>query len=159
MPVSKKAKTPKGKAEQPKWNGPWLIHFFKRHRDDDSTESVPGRDFLDKCPTSVRAKLLAIITAVADAPPPMFSGGGKWEAMHGSMNGYYEARTDGEGRQHFRLFCVLEREGASVGLGGPSLVIITGMRKGFRSTFSDNDYAHVRSLGAEYFKRVPRSVA
>jgi hypothetical protein len=103
--------------------------------------------------------LLAIITAVADAPPPMFSGGGQWEAMHGNMSGFYEARTDGENREHFRLFCVLEREGASVGLGGPSLVIITGMRKSFKTTFTNKDYEEVRVLGLEYFKRTPRSVA
>ena len=46
---------------------------------------MPGRAFLDNCPPSIRAKLIAIIKAVADAPPPMFSGGGKWEAMHDEM--------------------------------------------------------------------------
>ena len=86
--MSKKEKT---KTEAPKWKGPWLIHFFKRHKDDDPAQSIPGREFLDACSKSVRAKLLAIITAVADAPPPMFSGGGKWEAMHGDMSGFYEA--------------------------------------------------------------------
>jgi hypothetical protein len=153
--VSKK----KSKRGAPKWKGPWRIHFFKRHKEDDSAQSVPGREFLDACPTSVRAKLVAIITAVADAPPPMFSGGGKWEAMHGNMSGFFEARTDGESREHFRLFCVLARDGAGVGLGGPSLVIITGMRKGFKTTFTNNDYEQVRALGLEYFKRIPRSVA
>lgn len=147
------------KTEAPKWKGPWRIHFFRRHKDDDRAQSVPGRDFLDACSTPVRAKLLAIITAVADAPPPMFSGGGKWEAMHGDMSGFYEARTDGENREHFRLFCVLEREGAGVGLGGPSLVIITGMRKAFHTTFTNKDYEQVRALGLEYLNRNPRSVA
>lgn len=28
--------------------------------------------------------MLAVLKAVADAPPPQFSGGGKWEAMHGA---------------------------------------------------------------------------
>lgn len=32
----------------------------------------------------------------------MFSGGGKWEAMHEEMKGYYEARADGKDREHFR---------------------------------------------------------
>ena len=118
--VSKK----KPKADRPRWKGPWLIHFFKRHVDDHPTQSVPGREFLDSCPKSVRAKLSAIIKAVADAPPPMFSGGGKWEAMHGDMSGFYEARTDGENREHFRLFCVLERDGASI------RSILTGERSG-----------------------------
>jgi hypothetical protein len=79
--------------------------------------------------------------------------------MHGNMSGFYEARTDGESREHFRLFCVLERDGASVGLGGPSLVTITGMQKAFKTKFTDKDYEQVRALGLEYFKRNPRSVA
>lgn len=156
--MGKNSKTSKSKVASAAWKGPWRVHFFKRHKDDDRAETVPGMVFLDNCPTPVRAKLLAIITAVAEAPPPMFSGGGKWEAMHGAMGGFYEARADGEGREHFRLFCVLERDGASVGLGGPSLVIITGMEKGFRTTFTGKDYAHVKALGAEYFSRTPRSV-
>lgn len=155
LSMSKKGKP---RSEPPKWKGPWLIHFFKRHTEDDLAQSVPGREFLDACPKSVRAKLLAIITAVADAPPPMFSGGGKWEAMHGDLSGFSEARTDGEKREHFRLFCVLERDGASVGLGGPHLVIITGMRKTFQTTFTNQDYGHVRALGLEHFRRKPRSV-
>ncbi len=102
---------------------------------------------------------LAVVKAVADAPPPAFSGGGKWEAMHGNMAGYYEVRVDGPKRHHYRLFCVLEREGARLGLGGPSLVILIGMEKAFRTTFSDADYAKVRALGDEYRRRTPRSVA
>jgi len=141
------------------WKGRWLIHFFKRHRLDDPRERVPARDFLDGCPVPVRAKLLAIITAVADAPPPAFSGGGKWEAMHDEMRGFYEVRTDGDKREHFRLFCMLDRDGASVGLGGPSLIIITGMKKTFRTTFSSRDYAGVRTLGVEFLRRRPRSAA
>jgi hypothetical protein len=33
-----------------------------------------------------------ITLAVAAAPPPQFSRGGKWEAMHGDMTGYCEIR-------------------------------------------------------------------
>ncbi len=101
---------------------------------------------------------LAVVKAVADAPPPAFSGGGKWEAMHGNMGGYYEVRVDGPSRHHYRLFCVLERDGAALGIGGPSLVILTGMDKGFRTTFSEADYAKVRVVGDEYRRRAPRSV-
>jgi hypothetical protein len=89
----------------------------------------------------------------------MFSGGGKWEAMHGAMNGFYEVRVDGPKRRHYRLFCVLERLGAEHGLDGPSLVLITGKDKPFRSVLSEADYAEVRSLGREFSKRNPRSVA
>lgn len=136
-----------------------MIHFFRRAKGDDPGEATPAREFLDACPIPVRAKFVAILQAVAAAPPPSFSGGGKWEAMHGSMNGYFEARTDGPNREHFRLFCMLDRNGDSVGLRGPSIVLITGKKKPFRSTFSETDYARVRALGAEFLKRSPRSVA
>jgi hypothetical protein len=53
---------------------------------------------------------------------------------------------------------VLERAGDAVGLDGPSIVIITGMVKEFRTTFSRRDYAAVRRLGDEYRKRTPRGV-
>ncbi len=137
---------------------PWLIHFFQRARVEDSAQTVPAREYLERCPASVRAKLLAVVKAVADAPPPMFSGGGKWEAMHDEMAGFYEIRADGPQRRHYRLFCVLERDGAQLGLDGPSLVLITGMDKGFRTTFTKADYEAVRKLGEEYRSRNPRSV-
>ena len=110
----------------------------------------PVETFLRGCPPKVREMMIAVVKAVADAPPPMFSGGGKWEAMHGEMSDYYEVRVDGPGRHHYRLFCVLERDGAELGLGGPSLVIITGKSKPFRTTLSKRDYAEVRALGDEY---------
>jgi len=78
--------------------------------------------------------------------------------MHGEMAGYYEVRADGPGRRHYRLFCILERDGATLGLGGPSIVLITGMEKRFRTIFSARDYEKVRLLGDEYRSRTPRSV-
>jgi len=141
------------------WTGPWLIHFFLRHRQDDPDESVPARDFLDSCPVKVAATMVAVVKAVANAPPPAFSGGGKWEAMHGEMGGFYEVRVDGPGRRHYRLFCILERDGQELGLGGPSIVLISGKEKPFRSKLSESDYEEVRRLGSEYRKRRPRSVA
>ena len=78
--------------------------------------------------------------------------------MHGDMAGYYEVRVDGPDRHHYRLFCVLERDGLGVGLGGPSLVIITGKHKPFRTVLSPRDYADVRRLGNEFKARRPRSV-
>jgi hypothetical protein len=138
--------------------GPWRIHFFRRHRDDDATEAVPAREFLDACPTKVSATMIAVVHAVADAPPPAFSGGGKWEAMHGKMGGVYEVRVDGPNRRHFRLFCVLERGGADLGLGGPSLVLVGGKDKPFQTKLSDAEYDEVLSLVHEFQKRNPRSV-
>ena len=70
----------------------------------------------------------------------------------------FEVRVDGPNRHHYRLFCLLEREGAAVGLGGPSLVIIAGSDKPFRTVLSAADYAAVRALETEYRSRTPRSV-
>lgn len=137
---------------------PWFIEFFRRHEDDDADQTVCGKAFLEECPDKVRLTMFAVLKAVAEAPPPSFSGGGYWEAMHDEMKGYYEIRVDGPNREHFRLFCLLEREGVNVGLHGASLVIITGMSKTFRTTFGSRDYAAVRKLGDEYKKRKPRSV-
>jgi hypothetical protein len=74
------------------------------------------------------------------------------------MSGYYEVRVDGRERRHYRLFCLLEHDGAPLGLGGPSIVVIAGMEKPFRTTFSERDYGRVRQLGDEYRSRAPRSV-
>ena len=94
---------------------------------------MPGADFLDDCPVKVRGTILAVLDAVASAPPPTFSGGGKWEAMHGEMGGYYEIRVTGPGREQFRLFCTPEnadkRTLKARGLRGPAIAVITGMRK------------------------------
>ena len=50
-------------------------------------------------------------------------------------------------------------KGAALGLGGPSIVLLTGMAKEFRTTFSNADYKNVRRLGEEYRSRSPRSTA
>lgn len=156
--MAKKHKTPSQSAAPSTPGRSWSVHFFQRHTGDDPSQAVPARDFLDRCPTVVAAKLLAVVKAVADAPPPVFGGGGKWEAMHGSMGGFYEVRTDGPGRHHYRLFCLLDRNGAAVGLGGPSLILVAGKDKPFRTELSDADYGEVRALGQEFLSRNPRSV-
>ncbi|MDQ6909444.1 MAG: hypothetical protein M3Z84_01465 [Actinomycetota bacterium] len=136
---------------------PWLVHYFRRHKQDDPARAVPAREFLGACPTEVRAHPVAVIKAVAESPPPRFGGGLQWQAMHGDMKGWFEAR-DRHGRWLYRVFCVLERDGAAIGLGGPSLVLITGMRKPNETAFTSRDYARVRKLGDEYRARTPRSV-
>jgi hypothetical protein len=106
----------------------WGVVYYK-------TESgvVPAEDFLDACPMKVEATILAVLEAVREAPPPAFSGGGKWEAMHGSMGGYYEIRVTGPGRRHYRLFCLLENgspdELAERGFDQPQIAVINGMVK------------------------------
>jgi len=126
-------------------------------------DSVPGADFLDGCPPKVRGTILAVLDAVAAAPPPAFSGGGKWEAMHGDMGGYYEIRVTGPGREQFRLFCLLEnaeeRTLTARGLRRPAVAVITGMRKKTGTVFSDRNYAKVRLLGSDHTAQTPRRIA
>jgi hypothetical protein len=107
--------------------------------------------------TRIRARFVALLDAIADGPPMSFAGGGYWEAMHDTMAGYYEVRVDSKDT-HYRLFCLLERNGARVGLAGPSVVIVDGRTKAFRTTLSEGDYAEVRKLGSEYLSRSPRSI-
>jgi len=126
--------------------------------------SVPALDFLKACPTKVRAMMLAVLDAVAAAPPPRFSGGGLWEAMHGDMSGYYEVRTQGQpNRTQYRLFCLLENGDESElkrrGFAKPAIAAITGMQKPWMTTFSYADYHAVRALGAEHVTQFPRRVA
>ena len=83
---------------------------------------APAIDFLDGLLDKVAAEIQAVLEAVAAAPPPSFSGGGKWEAMREGMAGFYEVRVHGDGANH-RLFCLLERNADD--LGGPS---VTGLR-------------------------------
>lgn len=80
-----------------------------------------------------------------------------WEAMHGDMAGYYEARTRGPDRRLYRLYCLLERQ--APGLEGPSIIVITGLSKPNEAGFRRADYSQVRELGDEYRRGVPRNVA
>jgi hypothetical protein len=132
------------------------IVYFQRHKGDDPAQSVPGRAFLNACPTSVRAKFRAVLIAVAAAPPKRFAGGGYWEAMKGDMKGWFEVRADGPQRHHYRLFCRLDYDAKE--RSQPLLVVVDGRDKPFRTQLSAVDYAAVRALGDEYFARNPRSV-
>ncbi|MDP8931003.1 MAG: type II toxin-antitoxin system RelE/ParE family toxin [Actinomycetota bacterium] len=127
----------------------WRIHFFRRHPDDDAESTTPAIDFLDSVPVKVAAEIHAVLDAVAEAPPPAFSGGGKWEAMHGDMAGLFEIRVQGGGKNH-RLFCILDR---GEDLGGPSIVCIDGLSKPPRQAASDRDYRRVRQFADEFRKR------
>ena len=79
---------------------PWLIHFFQRATAHDATQAIPALDFFESLSDKVAAEIHAVLDAVAEAPPPAFSGGGKWEAMHGQMAGLYEVRVQGGGSNH-----------------------------------------------------------
>lgn len=129
---------------------PWLIHFFQRHPEDDASRSVPALSFLGSLPAKVAAEFDAILDSVAKAPPPAFSGGGKWEAMHGEMAGIYEIRIAGGGSNH-RLFCLLVRSSAS--LGGSSIICLGGLSKPPRKAAQPRDYARIRRYADEFQKR------
>lgn len=138
---------------------PWAAAFYRS-----STGDVPAREFLDRCPATVRRKLLVILEVVRAAPPPAFSGGGKWEAMHGTMRGYYEIRATGPGRRHYRLYCILdngtEAELAERGFDEPHIMVLNGLVKANATLFSDAIYRrHVRRLGDHYRATLPRPVA
>jgi hypothetical protein len=128
---------------------PWRIHFFQRHAEDDRARAVPTIDFLDGLPDKIAAEIQAVLEAVAAAPPPTFSGGGKWEAMHDDMRGFYEVRVQGGGANH-RLFCLLERNADD--LGGPSLICLEGLSKPVRTAAKPRDYERVRQYAAEFRK-------
>jgi hypothetical protein len=136
----------------------WGIVYFKT-----KDGKVPAEDFLDTCPTKIEARFHAVLEAVRDAPPPQFSGGGYWEAMHGDMGGFYEIRLTGPGRRQYRLFCLLDnadtKELRKRGFEAPQIAVITGMVKDSGKKFSDGDYAKVRKLERQYSKEFPRSIA
>ena len=137
----------------------WGIVYYENGKGE-----VPAERFLDACPTKVDATFNAVLEAVRAAPPPAFSGGGKWEAMHGTMSGYYEIRLTGPGRRHYRLFCILDNgtaaELAERGFDGPKIVVINGMVKPNAEVFGDREYKrHVRDLGDDYRSRLPRPIA
>jgi Txe/YoeB family toxin of Txe-Axe toxin-antitoxin module len=127
----------------------WLIHFFQRHADDDPAQPTATIEFLDTLPDKVAAEIQAVLEAVAAAPPPSFSGGGKWEAMRDDMAGMYEVRVQGANANH-RLFCLLERNADD--LGGPTIVCLGGLTKEVRSSASPRDYRRIRQYADEFQK-------
>jgi hypothetical protein len=78
---------------------PWSIVYYAA-----PDRALPALEFLDACPGKIDAEFTAVLDAVAAAPPPQFSGGGKWEAMHGAMTGWHEIRLTGPGREQFGSF-------------------------------------------------------
>ncbi len=125
---------------------------------------VPAERFLDSCPSKVEATILAVVEAVRAAPPPAFSGGGKWKAMRGAMGGYYEIRVTGPGHRHYRLFCLLDNgspgELAERGFDRPQIAVISGMAKKHMTEFTDGEYRkQVRKLGDDYLATRPRRIA
>jgi hypothetical protein len=159
---ARKSRRPKGGerpavGSQPSPDDHYEIAYFQRHAQDDPATTIPGQEFLNACPPTIRARFRAVAIAVAAAPPHRFAGGGKWEAMHGEMAGIYEIRADGPpGLTHYRLFCVLDVHAKG---HGPLLVILDGERKPLRTEMPAKVYAQVRRHRDEYLSRNPRSLA
>jgi hypothetical protein len=137
---------------------PWHVIYYKA-----ADGHVPGLEFLDGCPGKLEGEFIAVLDAVAAAPPPQFSGGGKWEAMHGEMTGYYEIRLTGPGREQFRLFCLLENAGDDElrerGLAKLAIAVLDGRRKPWRTKLSAADYRAVKKLGEDHKRQHPRRIA
>lgn len=119
-----------------------------------------AEEFLASVPDGVREHVGSILSALLARDPTRFRGGGYWEAMHGDMRGWFELRCTGPGREQFRLFCLLENgtpdELAALGLDGPTISVVMGLRKPHRTVFSAADYAGVRRAGDAYRRHVPR---
>jgi hypothetical protein len=137
---------------------PWRVVYYEA-----SDGTVPALEFLDGCPGKLEGEFTAALDAVADAPLPQFSGGGKWEAMHGEMTGYHEIRLTGPGREQFRLFCLLENasdeELRRRGLTKPAIAVLDGRRKPWRTVLSTADYRAVKKLGEDHKRQHPRRIA
>jgi hypothetical protein len=135
----------------------WNVRFFQRHVADDPERQIPADDFLQNvCSRSIRARFYAILTSVANGPPPKFRGGSMWRAMHGDMGGYYETRVLGPQKRLHRLFCFLEQP--RPGLDAPTVVVICGMVKANETAFTKADYDYVRQLGEEFRRHNPSEV-
>jgi hypothetical protein len=48
---------------------------------------------------------------------------------------------------------------AGAGFPRPAIAVITGMRKPWRTLFSERDYQHVQELGREHQQNYPRRIA
>jgi hypothetical protein len=134
---------------------PWLVHFFQRYVADDPKRAVPTIEFFESLGNAVLSEILAVLAAVAEAPPPSFSGGGKWEAMKADMSGFYEVRVTGNNaagqKMNHRLLCLLERDADD--LGGSSIICIGGLSKPLRSAARPGDYRTIRKYATEYRRR------
>src|SRR5690606_27200950 len=143
--MGKSSQKSQAEAEPPPSEDAYDIVFYV-HDD----ESMPAEDFLDSCPDSVQDDFAAILIAVATSPPHKFAGGGMWEAMHGDMRGWYEARKDFQ-RRHYRLFCLLDTKARS--RAKPLLVVVDGRE------IDATDYKKIRAPEERYRKTPPPPIA
>ncbi|MFL1376636.1 hypothetical protein [Nocardiopsis protaetiae] len=134
---------------------PTDAHEVVLYRAQDGT--FPADIYLDSVPATIRARIRNVAIQVAEAPPSRFAGGGMWEAMHGSMTGWFEIRVDGTPRRtHYRMFCLLDYK--AEGQEKPLLVLVDGRTKQPRTILSEAEYDSVRALGEDYFSKQPRPI-
>jgi hypothetical protein len=132
-----------------------LTHRIVLFAESPGGDLLRPREFINGCPIPVRAKMSAVLVAVATAPPKRFRGGGYWEAMHGTMRGWFEIRIDHK-RVHYRLFCLLDHAQPPDGL--PLLAVIAGAQKARGTRLTDRDYERIRLAGDRYLVSNPRLI-
>jgi hypothetical protein len=139
----------------------WGVELYQRGKGD-----VPALAFLrTECPDPVRRRLMAIVAAVAQFPPPRFpTSKNMWRLMHDDpergavdMSGVLEAR-DKHGAFLYRLFCILDRDGGKHGLPGSVLVLMGGGVKPDHTAMRGNVYREVRTSVDAYRASEPRPV-
>ena len=131
---------------------PFRVVFYNPKR----VAVSPGEEYLSGCPVGIRGRFLAALVEIAKAPPFRFRGGGLWEAMHGTMTGWFEVRINSGHREHYRLFCVLDHEAQN--FEERLLVVISGRTKKYGTTLDSAEYRKIKKLGDEYFAQNPRLI-
>lgn len=138
-----------GRREKPE---DWIAAFYM-----EADGTVPAKEFLDACPTPVRAELPATVVAVRDAPPPSFPPSGRWTVMRDDMKGFHEARDRHE-KELYRLFCVLDRDAADHGAEGPAVVLVSGGIKPTGTAMDARVYMRAQQARTAYLASSPRSL-
>ncbi len=128
----------------------WTVEFYL-HTD----RSIPAIAFLARCP--VASRIEAIAEAVRAFPPPSFPPSQMWHVMSGGMKGLYEIRVRYR-TTLYRLFCVLDAQGAKHGLSGPALVLISGGTKPVGRAMPSDVYADAAAYRDRYNATSPRPI-
>lgn len=140
------------------YSAAWTIAVYKT-----PDARLPALEFLSTIPAAVRRELDLTITAVVQVGPSSFRGGSRWTVMHKpkkkgevNMSGIFEAR-DKHSKLLYRLFCVVDGQGAEHGLGGPAVVLLDGVVKPVATAVPQADYRRIDEYRDDY--RATRRVA
>lgn len=140
---SRRVSRKKSTAPPPAWKGPWDIAFYKGTKGE-----APALSWLRSFPEVVERRMVAIIIAVAQRPPPSFpSSSNEWQAMHTDMGGFFEAR-DQHGQMDYRVFCILDRNHHP----RPTVVLVSGGAKPDGTKMKAWVYREARAFRDEYNK-------